>query len=215
MKAWVFSAAIALWMAGPAAGQSAGPARREKRVVIKPVPKARVVSDDDLRYPLDYDAQYTKREGGRWVTYLKATGQPLDGSYEICMSSSVAVRDLVYPTTTLCTSGRYRRGLSEGRWTLVDYEADGAKEVMYYRHGMLHGPYVVVDSAGRALYRTRFVNGTGYSKSFYRGGRLREEGYLRQDQMHGRWVTYDRAGRVTKAAVYQDGALRYTEPVLP
>ena len=133
-------------------------------------------------------------------TYAKETTvYYTEGKYQICY---FAPKDnLPWDTTAY---GYFKNGYKIGEWKynrLVwkdgSINMDGPNHIEYtvlseyYCKGWLHGQYMVYDTSGAVLYKTRFRKGTGYQKNYSLDARLLSEGQLKKHQKVGKWLYYD------------------------
>ena len=94
--------------------------------------------------------------------------------------------------------------MKQGKWKTEHYISEN-DYTETYRRGVLHGPFVALDSAGRPAYRTTFTNGTGYFKRFHRNGRVAYEVLFWHNQAHGWAYTYAPNGGLMEETLYQHG----------
>lgn len=135
------------------------------------------------------------------------TGRRLTGEVELLILGSSAAGDAVHGSLIIYSeAGRLVQGMQQGKWK-TENDATETDYTETYRRGVLHGPFVALDSAGHALYRTAFVNGTGYFKRYHRSGRVAYEVLYRNNRPHGWAYTYAPDGTLTDEALYQRGHL--------
>ena len=130
----------------------------------------------------------------------------LNGLFLLVSLGSESFGDQVHGSVPIASdSGRLIHGVQHGKWKTNIYDGNTYTET--YRRGILHGPFVALDSAGRPAYRTTFTNGTGYFKRFHRNGRVAYEVLYWHNRPHGWAYTYAPNGALVEETLYQHGQL--------
>lgn len=159
----------------------------------------------ELTYVFTSDEfKVTERTDGTTLYTGIKTKRPLHGLFLLHFLGDITNGDVVHGSVPLHSSqGRLVNGLQSGRWTTTSYD-DGTYTATY-RQGILHGPFVALDSVKRPLYRTTFRDGTGYFKRYYRNGRLAYEVLYYHNLPHGWALSYAADGRLLAETLYQKG----------
>lgn len=92
-------------------------------------------------------------------------------------------------TKQLLIVGCMLNGKRDGCWEYYSKEGKCIKKE-YYENGTLNGNFEVFDNSAKLLYKTIFVDGTGYYKSYNADGEILVEGQLRNGKRCGVWYNY-------------------------
>ncbi len=91
-----------------------------------------------------------------------------------------------YDTEKKAVSGFLIYGKPHGEWKYYNKDSKLIKKEMY-KHGLLHGPFIIYNSEGDILYETYFRNGTGNYRSYY-NDELLEKGPMLNGSRNGEWT---------------------------
>ena len=133
---------------------------------------------------------------GKWITYFDSGAKWIEQELNGYLQNGSYTE--YFEDGKISNRGMKLNGRDEGPWE-VFYEGSGklAKR-LFYKNGVLNGPYEWISETGTLKEKGEYKDGTesGLWKYYYEDGALKSEGEYKDGKKEGKWKFYHPSGRV-------------------
>ena len=115
----------------------------------------------------------------------------MDGLYTIYIDNCLEEPDDIPSKYDVEKKGIIKNGKYQKKWIYYSYENKVVKEEYFDNNGFLNGNFIIYNNNTKVLYKTEFINGTGYYKDYcFRTSQIKEEGNMVNGKKEGEWKVY-------------------------